>query len=81
MGIGLMGAFCEMAWNQGVDLYGYDDNRFLKAAQYVAKYNLGERRAVHAQHPREGRDQRLVGPGDRVEAAPVDPAMSRPSGP
>ena len=42
MGIGLMGAFCEMAWNQGEDLYGYDDNRFLKAAEYVAKYNLGE---------------------------------------
>jgi len=42
MGIGLMGAICEMAWNQGVDLYGYDDNRFMKAAEYVATYNLGQ---------------------------------------
>ncbi len=42
LGIGLMGAFCEMAWNQGNDLYGYDDNRFLKGAEYVAKYNLGD---------------------------------------
>ena len=42
MGIGQMGAFCEMAWNQGEDLYGYDNNRFMKAAQYVAKYNLGQ---------------------------------------
>ncbi|MER5220892.1 alginate lyase family protein [Streptomyces flaveus] len=42
MGMGQMGAFCEMAWNQGEDLYGYDSNRFMKAAQYVAKYNLGE---------------------------------------
>ncbi|MFC7876573.1 alginate lyase family protein [Isoptericola sp. NPDC057391] len=41
MGIGLMGAFCEMAWNQGIDCYGADDNRFLKGAEYVAKYNLG----------------------------------------
>jgi hypothetical protein len=41
MGVGLMGTICEMAWNQGVDLYGHDDNRFMKAAQYVAKYNLG----------------------------------------
>lgn len=41
MGIGLMGAFCEMAWNQGIDCYGHDNNRFLKAAEYVAKYNLG----------------------------------------
>ncbi|QLH19685.1 alginate lyase family protein [Streptomyces sp. Rer75] len=42
MGMGQMGAICEMAWNQGVDLYGYDDNRFMKAAEYVAKYNLGQ---------------------------------------
>ncbi|MFG2648168.1 alginate lyase family protein [Streptomyces sp. NPDC048436] len=42
MGMGLMGALCEMAWNQGDDLYGYDSNRFMKAAQYVAKYNLGQ---------------------------------------
>jgi hypothetical protein len=42
LGIGLMGAFCEMAWNQGNDLYGYDNNRFLKGAEYVAKYNLGD---------------------------------------
>jgi len=41
MGMGQMDAFCEMAWSQGDDLYGYDDNRFMKAAQYVATYNLG----------------------------------------
>ncbi|MEX3105605.1 MULTISPECIES: alginate lyase family protein [unclassified Streptomyces] len=41
MGMGQMGAICEMAWNQGDDLYSYDDRRFFKAAQYVAKYNLG----------------------------------------
>jgi len=42
MGIGLMGAICEMAWKQGDDLYGYDNNRFLAGCEYVAKYNLGE---------------------------------------
>ncbi|GLY16718.1 membrane protein [Kineosporia sp. NBRC 101677] len=42
MGVGLMGTICEMAWNQKVDLYGHDDNRFLKGAEYVAKYNLGQ---------------------------------------
>ncbi|MPY58053.1 RICIN domain-containing protein [Streptomyces spongiae] len=41
LGIGLMGIVCEMAWNQGYDLYGADSNRFLKACEYVAKYNLG----------------------------------------
>jgi hypothetical protein len=40
LGIALMGAFCEMAWNQNVDLYGYDNNRFLAGAEYVAKANL-----------------------------------------
>jgi len=40
LGIALIGAVCEMAWNQGDDLYGYDNNRFLSGAEYVAKYNL-----------------------------------------
>jgi hypothetical protein len=31
---------CEMAWNQGIDLYGYDNNRVLAAAEYVSKGNL-----------------------------------------
>lgn len=42
MGPAVMGAVCETAWNQGDDLYGFDDNRFLKGAEYVAKYNLGQ---------------------------------------
>lgn len=42
MGIGQIGAFCEMAWKQGDDMYGYDNNRFLAGCEYVAKYNSGE---------------------------------------
>lgn len=38
--IGLLGTICEMAWHQGDDLYGYDDNRVLKGAEYTAKYNF-----------------------------------------
>lgn len=41
LGVGIMAAICEMAWSQGLDLYGHDDNRFLKGAEYVAKWNLG----------------------------------------
>ncbi|OIN61056.1 hypothetical protein BLX24_02995 [Arsenicibacter rosenii] len=41
LGVALAGTFCEMAWNQGDDLYGYDDNRLLKGFEYIAKYNLG----------------------------------------
>ena len=40
LGIGLAAAFCEMAWNQGDDMYGYDNNRLLAGAEYVAKSNL-----------------------------------------
>ena len=42
LGIGLAGAFCEMAWNQGDDLFGYDNNRYLAGAEYVAKSNLAD---------------------------------------
>lgn len=40
--IALLGAICQMAWNQGNDLFGYDNNRVLRAAEYAAQYNLGE---------------------------------------
>jgi hypothetical protein len=81
MGIGLMGAFCEMAWSQGIDCYGQDDNRFLKAAEYVAKYNLGydvpftpytwqsgpSTAASHA----DWQTQTVPGSGSRGQARPV----------
>lgn len=41
LSIRLAAALCRIAWNQGDDLYGYDDNRFLKGAEFVAKYNYG----------------------------------------
>ena len=31
-----------MAWNQGYDLYSLRQRRFMKAVEYVAKYNLGQ---------------------------------------
>ncbi len=36
-----LGAFCQMAWNQSDDLFGYQNNRILKGIEYIAKYNLG----------------------------------------
>jgi RNA polymerase sigma factor (sigma-70 family) len=41
LGVGLTAAICEMAWSQGIDLYGYDDNLFMAGAEYVAQYNMG----------------------------------------
>lgn len=40
LGVGLLAAACQVAWNQGVDLFGEDDNRLLAGAEYVAKCNL-----------------------------------------
>ncbi|MGC3990395.1 MAG: alginate lyase family protein [Chthoniobacteraceae bacterium] len=39
--IALIGPLCQMAWNQGTDLYSYENNRVLAGCEYVAKYNLG----------------------------------------
>lgn len=42
LGLGLLAETCEIAWNQGVDLYAVEENRLLKGFEYTAKYNLGE---------------------------------------
>jgi len=36
-----MGDACEMAWNQGLGLYGAIPNRLLEGFEYTARYNLG----------------------------------------
>lgn len=41
LGIAHLAEACEIAWNQGLDLYGAADNRLLKGFEYSAKYNLG----------------------------------------
>jgi hypothetical protein len=40
-GLGNAVAVCEVAWKQGVDIYGAYDNRLLTGLEYTAKYNLG----------------------------------------
>ncbi|KAH7079523.1 chondroitin AC/alginate lyase [Paraphoma chrysanthemicola] len=37
----LHGVIAQQAWNQGVDLYGYNNSRILQGAEYFARYNLG----------------------------------------
>ncbi len=41
LGLGALCDVCEMAWQQGDDLYGALDNRLLKGLEYTARYNLG----------------------------------------
>ncbi|NUO41365.1 MAG: Ig family protein [Streptomyces sp.] len=41
LAVGLMGDAAQVAWNQGVDLWGFADHRILANAEYAAEYNLG----------------------------------------
>jgi len=42
LGLAHRGDACEIAWNQGLDLYRYADNRLRRGFEYTARYNLGE---------------------------------------
>lgn len=48
LGVSSVAAICEMAWNQGDDLYGYWNNRVLSGVEYVAAVNL---RAADGSYP------------------------------
>ncbi|MBB5351474.1 hypothetical protein HNR46_001711 [Haloferula luteola] len=77
MGPQLAGVICEIAWNQGIDLYGAENNRILAGVEYVSKYNLGEDVPyttyvyVH-QHP--GNEKRSV----QAQISPDGRGASRP---
>jgi len=40
LGVGMLAQACQIAWNQGVDLFGHSDNRLLAGAEYVARSAL-----------------------------------------
>ena len=42
LGVGMMAYFCQVAWNQGTDLFAYDNSRLLAGAEYVALSNLAQ---------------------------------------
>ncbi|MFB9056332.1 DNRLRE domain-containing protein [Mariniflexile ostreae] len=39
-GIGLLTSMAEMAWNQGEDLYGFENDRLLLGLEYNMRYNV-----------------------------------------
>lgn len=41
LGLGALATICEIAWQQGDDLYSALDNRLMKGFEYVSQYNLG----------------------------------------
>lgn len=40
--VALIGVICQMAYNQGDDLFAYQNNRVLAMCEYFAKFNIGE---------------------------------------
>jgi len=40
LGVGMMAYACQVAWNQGLDLFGYSSSRLLAGAEYVGETNL-----------------------------------------
>jgi len=42
LALGAMSMVCELAWQQGDDLWSALDRRLLKGYEYIAQYNLGE---------------------------------------
>jgi hypothetical protein len=42
LGLGELAQACQIAWNQGVDLYGAADHRLALGLEYTARYLLGE---------------------------------------
>ncbi len=75
LGIGLMACICEMAWSQGDDLYGYADNRFMAACEYVAKYNLGNSVPFTTYEYKSGQgsyqSQSVISEASRGEVRPI----------
>jgi hypothetical protein len=55
MGLGFLGCACEMAWKQGVDLYGAAYNRLALGFEYTAKFNLGDEVRYEPYRSVEGR--------------------------
>ena len=41
LGLGALCETCEMAWQQGDDLWGALDNRLMRGLEYTARYNMG----------------------------------------
>lgn len=68
--IALLGSFCQMALSQGDDLFGYQNNRVLQGAEYVAQYNLGHDVPFTPVLDRRF-NQRVISPNHRGEIRPI----------
>lgn len=56
----LLATICEMAYHQGDDFYGFNDNMFLKASEYTAKYNVADEEVPFEPYPYKDCDTTIV---------------------
>ena len=40
LGVGMLGSICELAYQQGVDIFTFNDNSVEKGFEYLAEYNI-----------------------------------------
>ena len=72
MGLGYLGCAAEIAWKQGVDLYGASGNRLALGFEYTAKYNLGFDVPYQPYRSVEGRyNNTAISPTGRGRFAPI----------
>jgi len=72
MGLGFLGCAAEMAWKQGVDLYGASSNRLALGFEYTAKYNLGHAVPYEPYRSFDGKYfYRSISPDSRGRFAPI----------
>jgi len=50
LSLALLTTVCQLAWNQGDDLWGFRNNIVLKASEYVAKYNVAQLNVPYYQY-------------------------------
>ena len=60
LGLAHLGDACQIAWNQGLDLYGAVEDRLLRGFEYTAAYNLGDRVEFHPDIDRTGKYRHQV---------------------
>lgn len=70
LGIGLAGVICQIAWEQGDNLFAADNNRLLAAARYIARYNLGKD-VPYTPYQDSDAVQLVISPQGRGEIRPV----------
>ena len=71
LGLAHLGDACEIAWHQGVDLYGYAGNRLLRGFDYTARYNLGDAVALSSGFRPHGQ----VRPSRHLSSGPLAPGV------